>query len=199
MTHHDNYGTAAPASPATTHQENIKGFGTVSMRPVVPASDADTLHAWVSQERARYWGMLGADRARVHEVYTYVDSLTTHHAHLVHLDGNPVALFQSYQPEHDPVAECYEVQPGDYGIHILIAPPDGPNRPNFTGHLLGYFLTHLLENPDRKRIVAEPDARNDRAIARFLRAGFTKGPEIQLPDKRAQLVFLNRENHRRTS
>ncbi|MFI1931388.1 GNAT family N-acetyltransferase [Streptomyces sp. NPDC020330] len=198
MTHDDNYGATAPNRPATTHQEMIEGFGTVSMRPVAPASDAGVLHAWVSQERARYWGMLGADRERVQEVYAYVDSLTTHHAHLVHLDGSPVALFQSYEPEHDPVAECYEVQPGDHGIHILIGTPAGPARPGFTGHLLGFFLTHLLKNPDRKRIVAEPDARNDRAIARFLRAGFTKGPQIELPGKRAQLVFLDREDHRRS-
>jgi penicillin amidase len=40
--------------------------------------------------------------------------------------------------------------------------------------------------------VAEPDARNDKAIARLTRAGFVPGPQIDLPEKRAQLVFLDR-------
>jgi hypothetical protein len=31
------------------------------------------------------------------------------------------------------------------------------------------------------------------AVARFLRAGFVLGPEVQLPEKRARLVFLERE------
>ncbi|WAX76548.1 GNAT family N-acetyltransferase [Streptomyces sp. KMM 9044] len=175
----------------------IDGFGTVRMRVVDPRADVDVLHSWVTQERARYWGMLGTDRERVREIYEYVDSLATHHAYLVHLNDRPVALFQTYEPEHDPVAECYEVQPGDFGIHVLIGPPAGPVTPGFTGALLGSFLTHLLEDRSRTRIVAEPDARNDRAIARFLRAGFVKGPEIELPGKRAQLVFLNRLDFRR--
>ncbi|MFI9366913.1 hypothetical protein ACIG5E_38640 [Kitasatospora sp. NPDC053057] len=41
--------------------------------------------------------------------------------------------------------------------------------------------------------MAEPDARNDRAIARLLRTGFTPGPEIRLPEKQARLVFLDRQ------
>jgi len=40
--------------------------------------------------------------------------------------------------------------------------------------------------------VAEPDARNDKAIARLVRAGFVPGPRIDLPDKRARLLFLDR-------
>ncbi|MCM0678390.1 acetyltransferase, partial [Micromonospora phytophila] len=47
-------------------------------------------------------------------------------------------------------------------------------------------------DPRRRRIVAEPDARNDRAIARLLRSGFVAGPLIELPEKRARLLFLDR-------
>ncbi|MDX6351575.1 MAG: hypothetical protein QOF84_6365 [Streptomyces sp.] len=85
--------------------------------------------------------------------------------------------------------------PGDFGIHILIGPPPptGP-EPGFTGALLSAFLAWVLAaDPARRRIVAEPDARNDKAIARFLRAGFVLGPLIDLPQKRARLVFLDRD------
>ncbi|SBT43686.1 GNAT family N-acetyltransferase [Micromonospora narathiwatensis] len=175
-----------------TWLRHVEGFGEVLIRPVDPASDADLIHDWVTRDRARFWGMRGASRERVREIYSYVDSLATHHAYLIHRDGRPVGLFQTYEPAADPVGECYEVQPGDFGIHLMIAPPDGGAEPGFTGAVLGAFLEFVLADPAHRRIVAEPDARNDKAIARLVRAGFVPGPRIDLPDKRARLLFLDR-------
>lgn len=177
----------------TVYEQAIEGFGLVRIRPVDPAADADLLHSWVTQERARFWGMLDAGRERVLEIYEYLDSLTTHHAYLVHRDDRPVALFQTYEPEHDHVGECYDVRPGDFGIHLLIGPASGAPESGYTAKLLSAFLSFVLADPGRQRIVAEPDARNDKAIARLIRSGFTAGPEIELPEKRARLVFLTRE------
>ncbi|MGE7436008.1 GNAT family N-acetyltransferase [Kitasatospora sp. NPDC001175] len=174
------------------HERTVEGFGTVRVLPLDPATDAEVVHGWVTQERARFWGMLDADRARVQEIYEYVDSLSTHHAYLIHHEDRPAALFQTYQPEHDPVGECYQVRPGDFGIHLMIGPVLGDPVPGWTGTLLSVFLGHVLADPARLRLVAEPDARNDRAIARLIRTGFTPGPEIQLPHKRARLLFLDR-------
>jgi hypothetical protein len=52
-------------------------------------------------------------------------------------------------------------------------------------------------------VVVDPDVRNEKAIARFLRQGFERGPvvvlpeidlpDVYLPEKRAQLAFLRRE------
>jgi penicillin amidase len=47
-------------------------------------------------------------------------------------------------------------------------------------------------DPQVRRIVVEPDARNDRAVARLLRLGFTLGPEIDKPEKRARPAFVGR-------
>ncbi len=184
--------TEFPTRRAAVHERVIDGFGTVRIIPLDPPADIDVIYEWVTQERARFWGMLDADRERVLEVYGFLDTLTTHHAYLVHRDDRPVALFQTYEPEFDPVGECYEVQPGDFGIHLMIGPVAGEPEPGFTGTLLSVFLGHVLAEPGRKRIVAEPDARNDKAIARLLRTGFVLGPEIDLPEKRARLVFLDR-------
>lgn len=171
---------------------HVEGFGEVCIRPVDPAADADLVHDWVTRERSRFWGMRDASRDRVREIYEYVDSLPTHHAWLVQRDGRPVALFQTYEPDADPVGECYDVRPGDFGIHLLIGPPDGGVEPGFTGTVLGEFLEFVLADPSRRRIVVEPDARNDKAIARLARTGFVCGPQVDLPDKRAQLMFLDR-------
>ncbi|TDB76960.1 GNAT family N-acetyltransferase [Micromonospora sp. KC723] len=171
---------------------HVEGFGRVLIRPVDPAGDAELIHDWVTRERSGFWGMRDATRERVREIYAYVDSLPTHHAYLIHRDGRPVGLFQTYEPAADPVGECYDVLPGDFGIHLMIAPPDGGSEPGFTGAVLGAFLDFVLADPSHRRIVAEPDARNDRAIARLRRAGFVPGPQVDLPHKRAQLLFLDR-------
>ena len=45
------------------------------------------------------------------------------------VDGEPVALFQTYEPLHDPVGEAYPARAGDIGIHLLLAP--ATRRPAF--------------------------------------------------------------------
>lgn len=172
---------------------HVDGFGEIAVRPLDPAADTEVVHDWVSRERSRFWGMRDASRERVREIYEYVDSLPTHHAWLVQRDGRPVALFQTYEPAADPVGECYDVRPGDFGIHLLIGPPDGGVEPGFTGSVLGGFLEFVLADPAHRRIVAEPNVENGKAIARLTRAGFVPGPQIDLPDKRAQLMFLDRD------
>ncbi|GLF96945.1 GNAT family N-acetyltransferase [Streptomyces yaizuensis] len=180
------------ARPAV-HEQTVDGFGTVRLVPLDPGADAALVHGWVSEERARYWGMVGHTEEQVREIYAYVDSLTTHHAFLALRDGEPVALFQTYEPTADPVAECYEVQPGDFGVHLLIGSAGGTQESGFTGKLLQALVGFALADPATRRIVAEPDIRNEKAVARLVRAGFELGPEIEKPEKRARLAFLRRE------
>ncbi|WP_406135924.1 GNAT family N-acetyltransferase [Streptomyces sp. NBC_01089] len=180
------------SSMTTVHEQRVEGFGTVRISPVDPRRDSALIHRWVSEERARYWGMGDASPEDVLETYSYVDSLTTHHAYLLYRDGVPAALFQSYEPSADPVGECYEVQPGDHGIHLLIGPAEGTPEHGFTSTLLDVFLRFVLADPTRQRIVVEPDVRNQKVIDRLLRFGFELGPEIDKPEKRARLAFLRR-------
>jgi penicillin amidase len=175
-------------------EQKVEDFGLVAIVPVRPAEDIDLIYGWVTEERAKYWGMTEHSREYVQEIYEYLDSLQTHHAFLVLRDGEPVALFQTYEPDADPVGECYEVEPGDIGVHLLIAPPPGESQAGFTGVLLGVFSAYLFADPKHRRIVAEPDVRNERAAERMRRTGFTFGPEIRLPEKTARLVFLRRED-----
>ncbi|XUZ24546.1 GNAT family N-acetyltransferase [Streptomyces sp. RMIT01] len=183
----------APALRAAVHEQKIEGFGTVRLVPVDPAADAELLHGWVTEERARFWGMADHTREQVREIYAFVDSLPTHHAYLALRDGVPAALFQTYEPDADPVGECYDVQPGDFGVHLLIAPAEGEGAvKGYTEALLAAFIGYVFSDPAHLRVVVEPDARNDKAIARMVRVGFELGPEIQKPEKTARLAFLTR-------
>ncbi|WP_406415089.1 GNAT family N-acetyltransferase [Streptomyces sp. NBC_01614] len=189
---------------AAVHEQAVDGFGTVRIHPLVPHADADLLHGWVSQERASFWGMNGLTRDQVAGIYAHMDTLDTHHAFLVALDGDPVAVLQTYEPEADRVSECYEVLPGDIGIHLLLAPAGpGGARPGWTSVLLAVVASYVFDTLDRRRVVVDPDVRNEKAIARFLKQGFVAGPavvlpevdlpDVYIPEKKAQLAFLTRE------
>ncbi|MEU4128756.1 GNAT family N-acetyltransferase [Streptomyces wuyuanensis] len=185
------------------YRETVDGVGTVHVRRLDPARDADVVHSWVSEERARFWGMRETSREEVREIYEHLDSLTTHHAFLIVLGDEPVMLFQTYEPEADRVSECYEVEPGDIGVHLMIGPAKGKPRPGFTAAMLRVLIGHVLVDPQVRRIVAEPDVRNGRAIDRLRRTGFELGPEIVLPEidlpevflpeKKARLAIMRRE------
>ncbi|WP_121254684.1 GNAT family N-acetyltransferase [Nocardioides ferulae] len=159
--------------------------------PVVPDRDADLLHHWVAQERARFWMMQEHSRDEVHAVYTWIDEQPTHHAWLVRLGEEPVALLQDYQPTAEEVGEHYEVLPGDLGLHFMLAPADTP-RHGLTAAVFRFVLATAFADPAVQRLVVEPDARNDKAVALVRRIGMRLGPVVPLSAKPAQLAFLTR-------
>ncbi|OIJ67092.1 GNAT family N-acetyltransferase [Streptomyces mangrovisoli] len=191
------------AGRAAVHEQPADGLGTVRIVPLDAHADAAVVHAWVREERAAFWGMNGLTAEQVAEIYAHMDTLDTHHAFLAVADGVPVGLLQTYEPDADRVGECYPVEPGDIGIHVLLAPAGGAGpRPGWSSSLLSAFAAYALSGPDRRRIVVDPDVRNQRAVARFLKQGFTAGPrvvlpeidlpDVYLPEKHAQLAFLTK-------
>ncbi|MGW7368233.1 GNAT family N-acetyltransferase [Streptomyces sp. NPDC054841] len=195
--------TPAEGPAGALHEETIDGIGTVRVLALHPRRDVGVVHSWVTEERARFWGMGEASRAEVLEIYEHLDSLTTHHAFLIHVGDRPAMLFQTYEPEADRVSECYDVEPGDIGLHLMVGPPQGAPRTGFTAAMLSVFINYVLSDPKVSRIIAEPDIRNEKAVERLARTGFEIGPEIVLPEidlpevflpeKRARLMILHRE------
>jgi hypothetical protein len=174
------------------YEEELEGLGRLRLLRLLPEEDADLVHGWVTEERARFWGMNGWSRDEVRDVYQFLDSLETHHGYLMTVDGQPAGVFQTYEPLHDPVGEAYPARTEDAGMHLLLAPAARP-VPHFTATLLASLVRFLLADPAKDRVVAEPDARNSKAINRFLGFGFEAGPKVQLAEKEAQLVFLSRK------
>lgn len=168
----------------------VEGFGTVTVTPVDPAADSELIHSWVTEERARFWGMGEASRELVQEIYEDVDRRTTHHAFMIARDGEQVALFQTYDCAEDRVSECYEVQTGDVGVHLLIGPTRGAAEHGFTAALLSAFVAFVFSDPATRRVIAEPDSRNAKAVSRLELSGFVIGPEIELPEIDLPEVYL---------
>lgn len=180
------------ATRVAVYEEDLPGLGRLRLLRLAPEQDADLVHSWVREERARFWGMNGWSRDEVRDVYAFLDSLDTHHGFLMTVAGEPAGVFQTYEPLHDPVGEVYPARAGDAGIHLLLAPA-ARTVPNFTATLLSGLVRFVLSDPAKDRVVAEPDARNAKAIGRFTSFGFETGPRVQLAEKEAQLVFLSRE------
>lgn len=178
---------AAGARGAVVHERMVDELGRTTVSVLDPDGDLDTIHAWVTAPGTEFWGLGGLSREELRDTYAFVDSLPTHHAYLLRVDGGPVALLQVYDPADDPLGECYDVQPGDVGIHLLVG---ARVRPGASARLFGAIVSFARDLPGARRIVAEPDVRNDRALARMVRTGFVAGPVIDLPHKRAQLAFL---------
>jgi hypothetical protein len=193
--------TTAPTSAArlrsgprgtTVDERDVPGLGVLTTTVLDPDGDLDTVHAWVTQPHTGFWGLGALTRSELRDTYAFVDGLPSHHAFVLRRDGLPVALLQTYEPEHDPVGEVYDVQPGDIGLHFLLGARGRPT-PRFSTLLMGAILDALFDPPAVQRVVIEPDARNERAVARAVRQGFELGPEVDLATKRAQLAFLTRE------
>ena len=192
------------ASRPSVHEQVIDGFGTVRVLPLDPGADAAVIHHWVGEDRAAFWGMTELTEQQVAGIYAHMATLDTHNAHLVVRDGEPVALLQTYEPEADRVGECYDVRPGDIGVHLLLAPAGpGGTRPGWTARLVAVIAGYVLLGLERRRVVVDPDVRNEKAVTRFRKLGFAPGPvvvlpeidlpDVYLPEKKAQLAFLDRE------
>ncbi|WP_231994360.1 GNAT family N-acetyltransferase [Pseudarthrobacter equi] len=182
---------ASGRTSEAVYVEELEGLGILRLFRLSPEDDADLIHSWVREERAKFWGMNGWSRDEVRDVYRFLDSLDTHHGYLMVVDGEPAGIFQTYEPQHDPVGEVYPARPGDTGIHLFLAPTEDP-VPNYTPRLVAGLMRFALSDPAKDRVVAEPDARNSKAISRLAGFGFEQGAVVQLAEKEAQLMFLGR-------
>ncbi|WP_144661687.1 GNAT family N-acetyltransferase [Paenarthrobacter nicotinovorans] len=172
-----------------------------TFRPVDPVADAPVLHSWVSQEYARFWGMVSSTKQDVVEEYSRIAATGHHQAFLGLDDGVPTFLMERYLPESSPLADVYEVRPGDVGMHLLVSPPNGDPQPGYTTAVMQSVMTELFANPATQRVVVEPDARNHKIHVLNEKVGFRPHGVVTLPavdpaedHKKALLSFCTRED-----
>ncbi|MFC8039759.1 GNAT family N-acetyltransferase [Paenarthrobacter sp. NPDC057355] len=170
-----------------------------AFRPVDPAADAPVLHSWVSQEYARFWGMVSSTEQDVVEEYSKIAASGHHQAFLGLDDGVPAFLMERYRPESSPLVDVYEVQAGDVGMHLLVSPPGGDPQKGYTTAVMQAVMTELFADPATRRVVVEPDARNHKIHVLNEKVGFRPHSVVTLPavdpaedHKKALLSFCTR-------
>lgn len=166
--------------------------GRFTLRAVDPVADLPLLHRWMNDpEVARYWEM----PLPTPQIGAYLRTqLASPHStpYLGCLNGQPMSYWELYRADLDPLRHHYPARPRDLGVHLLLGPAEARGR-GLGGPLLRAVTDwQLAVQPYAPRIVAEPDVRNTRSVRVFERAGFHRAEEIDLPDKRAQLMVRER-------
>jgi len=100
--------------------------GLLTLRPLNLAKDAAVLHGWMTQPYASFWGMQNSSVGEVDAFYRDLTAGKPHAALMGEIDGQPRFLIECYPVQDDPLHEHYDVQPGDIGMHILLAPANPP-------------------------------------------------------------------------
>lgn len=165
---------------------------TFTIRPLDPGRDSELLHGWVTHPKAAFWMMREAKPHDVEREYRAIAASEYHDAFLGLLDGEPVFLMERYDPAHVELVGLYEPQPGDVGMHFLVAPTDTPVH-GFTRSVITAVMEHLFADPATARVVVEPDVHNSAVHTLNEAVGFIAEREIQKPEKKALLSFCTRE------
>lgn len=165
----------------------------MTLEPLDLDRDAALLHRWVTHPRSVYWQMQDASLADIEREYRLIEESPHHHAWLGRADGVPAFLAETYDPAHSELADLPELRDGDLGMHVLVAPTDSPVH-GFTRAVFGAVLEHCFADPAVRRVVVEPDARNERIRALNRAFGFRELRTITLPTKEATLSVRERDH-----
>ncbi|MFF5479942.1 GNAT family N-acetyltransferase [Streptomyces sp. NPDC012935] len=166
-------------------------IGTFTVRPLDPLKDAELLHRWVTDPKAAFWMMQDAKLQDVEREYMRIAAHEHHHAYLGLHDGEPAFLMEKYDPRYVELVGLYDPEPGDVGMHFLVAPTDRPIS-GFTRAVITAVMDELFADPHTRRIVVEPDVGNKAVHALNEAVGFVPEREIDKPEKRALLSFCTR-------
>lgn len=169
-------------------------LGLFSFRELNPYKDAKLIHSWVSQPYAKFWLMQNYSVEDVKSFYLDFNSKEANQAYLGFYNESPCFLIEVYDPENDPLAEHYEVQPGDVGLHFLVAPSDTAIQ-GFTFAVIIAVMEFVFSHAGIQRIVVEPDTRNEKLLA--LNKYFNiETRKITMSKKTAQLAEFTREQYK---
>ncbi|MEM9339297.1 MAG: GNAT family N-acetyltransferase [Bacteroidota bacterium] len=180
----------------TLYRKSIPTFGEVGFRHLHLEQDVPIIHEWVTQPYAVYWGMNG---------FTLEETMKAHQELLARPDydiligtrsDKAIFMMECYKASEDIIGSYYDALPGDYGMHILISPPEQGHRiHHFTWNVFSCVMDFLFNNPKVERVIVEPDVRNEKIHVLNKRAGFQYQKIIQLPHKTAHLACCTRQDY----
>ncbi|MCX5343439.1 GNAT family N-acetyltransferase [Streptomyces atratus] len=157
-----------------------------------PISDAELVHGWVTHPKASFWLMGDAKLQDVEREYMAIAAHPHHDAFIGLYDGEPAFLMERYDPTEVELKGLYDAEPGDIGMHFLVAPTDTPLH-GFTLGVITAVMEAMFADPSVRRVVVEPDVRNSAVHALNKAVGFEVLGEIAKPEKNALLSACTRE------
>lgn len=187
---------AAVAAPYDYERDERSIDRHVGFRPVRLEADLGRLHAWLNSDHVLpYWQLddpLPVFRKKLAE--KLADGHLT--PYLGCLDHTPMSYWERYWAADDVIADYYDADPADQGIHLLIGPPEYLGE-GYAEPLLRAMTAFQFRHPETRRVVTEPDVRNDVVIHVFEACGFEPVREISMDEKEALLMVCERERFER--
>ena len=164
----------------------------IAFRPVV-LEDLPLIHNWMNQPHVIPFWNLAYDMERMgqHLQTALADRHQTLYIGL--LDDVPMSYWESYWAADDIISRYYPAHLADRGIHLLIGSPEFLSK-GYALPLLRAMTFFQFQHPETALIVTEPDSRNSKMIHVFKRCGFELQTEIDLPEKKAALMFCDRQS-----
>lgn len=175
-------------------EKSLPGIGSIALRPLNLTQDSALLTRWVNHPQAVFWGMQNHSEQQVQEQYKKLLASQPDSVFIGLYRGEPAFLLERYRVQDDLLADYYPAQPGDTGMHILVA-ASGNRVSGFTWAVFQTIMAFIFSDPAVARIVVEPDARNTKVHRLNRRAGFVEQGTLTLPHKTALLAFCTREQH----
>ena len=171
------------------HYPNVNE--TISFRSLHLEKDLPVIHNWVNQPYALEFWQMNGDFNQLHTIYQHMESNPNSHSFIGLLGDQPVCQFDVYSVFADELKDHINAEPHDCGCHLLMAPNVKAVR-GLTLTIIRAFLEHYFSFPDAKRLYAEPDVNNARAIALLERSGFRRVKTVALSYKAAQIYCFNK-------
>ena len=176
------------------YSHEATGIGVFSFVAYRNDTDAEVIHPWVNMEYAKFWGLGGSSLADVEAEYRRLMSQEGTSIYLGYFKGAPSFLTEVYDPSRDEVSRHYQAQPGDRGMHVLVAPMQEPIK-NFTKAVFVSIMNFIFDFHGAQRVVVEPDIDNVKIHKLNENAGFVVWKDrVQLTSKTARIEICTKEH-----
>jgi siderophore synthetase component/RimJ/RimL family protein N-acetyltransferase len=178
--------TVAVLADATT--------GLPSVHTVDPDRDAALVQRWLGHPASSWWAMTDHDVDAVRRYLRSVQDDPAQAGWLLRWGGEPIAYAETYDPRSVLLTDVWDAEPGDVGMHLLVAPPPADGRVHgLTSAVVRAVVEHCRDALGARRVVVEPDVRNTAVQRKNAEVGFRALREVDVDGKRALLSVLDTE------
>ncbi len=179
-------GPAATTLPAAGDAGAAEIARSISIVPLDPKGHAEEVHAWLTHPRSHFWQMTDFDRQAVRSYLEAIRSSPDENGWIGLIDGEPAFYVETYAPSLLIPTAVVAEEPGDIGMHLLIAPPQGRPRRGLTDAVMARVIDfclrpHAQGGRGASRVVVEPDVGNAAIHAKNAAAGFRVIAEAEVP------------------
>ncbi|QZQ55209.1 GNAT family N-acetyltransferase [Curtobacterium sp. TC1] len=183
--------STAPAGAPEATVSTGAAPGLLTVEPVDPDRDAAVVQSWLAHPASSWWEMGDLDVDGVRDYLTGVQADPAQAAWLGRRDREPCFLAETYDPSAVLLTDVWAAEPGDVGMHLLVAPvPAGGRVHGLTSAVMRAVVEHCRDALGARRIVVEPDVRNTAVQAKNAEVGFRALRAVDVDGKRALLSVL---------